>query len=61
MSKISINSEWCKKCAYCANYCPKGVFDISKEGKAFVKYEERCIKCMLCERLCPEFAIIVEA
>jgi len=60
MSKIFINSGWCKKCAYCVNYCPKGVFHLTKEGKAFVKHEENCINCRLCEKLCPDFAIKVE-
>lgn len=60
MSSVSIKLERCKRCGYCINYCPKGVFDSRNDGKAYVKHEDKCINCKLCEKLCPDFAITVK-
>jgi len=66
MPKIYIDKEVCKGCGLCLYFCPKGIFEISrqrnKKGYNFVeaKYPEKCILCKNCEINCPDLAIYVE-
>ena len=61
--KVSVNSERCKGCGYCVEFCPREVLAMSKElspkGYYLVEVadESKCLGCGLCEILCPEFAI----
>ena len=61
--EIHIIKDRCKGCAFCVEYCPKDVLEMSEEYNAKgyhpprVKNEEDCVNCGLCEMLCPEFAI----
>ena len=63
--KIHINKDRCKGCAFCVEYCPKDVLEMSEEFNVkgyhppFVKDEDVCVYCQLCESICPEFAIFV--
>jgi 2-oxoglutarate ferredoxin oxidoreductase subunit delta len=63
--KIHIKKDRCKGCAFCVEYCPKDVLELSEEYNVkgyhppFVKDEEACVYCQLCESICPEFAIFV--
>ncbi len=66
MPKIYIDKEVCKGCGLCLYFCPKGIFEISrqrnKKGYNFIeaKYPEKCILCKNCEINCPDLAIYVE-
>jgi len=55
---ILIQSNWCKGCAFCVEFCPKGVLYMEGAKPAVVKAEE-CTGCALCVWICPEFAIKV--
>ncbi|MFQ6091368.1 MAG: ferredoxin family protein [bacterium] len=61
--ELHIIKDRCKGCAFCVEYCPKDVLEMSEEFNvkgyhppAVVK-ETDCVNCRLCEMLCPEFAI----
>ena len=66
MVKITVDPEMCKGCGICLEFCPKKVYDWSKEYTARgVKNPvplriKDCIKCRLCELMCPDMAITVE-
>jgi 2-oxoglutarate ferredoxin oxidoreductase subunit delta len=60
---VRIIADRCKGCAFCVEYCPKDVLEMSREfnRKGYhppkaVKADE-CVNCNLCEMICPEFAI----
>ena len=61
--ELHIIKDRCKGCAFCVEYCPKDVLEISEEFNAKgyhpprVVKEADCVNCRLCEMLCPEFAI----
>ena len=61
--KVHIEKNRCKGCAFCVEYCPKDVLEMSEEFNVkgyhppFVKDEDACVYCQLCESICPEFAI----
>lgn len=63
LGKVNIIKERCKGCAFCVEYCPENVLELSevynKKGyhPPYVKNTEACLNCGLCEMLCPEFAI----
>jgi len=66
MTKIYVDKEVCKGCELCIYFCPKGVFEMSKQRnkKGFIfseaKHPEKCILCKICEINCPDLAIYVE-
>jgi 2-oxoglutarate ferredoxin oxidoreductase subunit delta len=61
--EVHILRERCKGCAFCVEYCPKDILELSSEfnSKGYhppvVLDGEKCVHCQLCEMLCPEFAI----
>ncbi len=63
--KIHIEKDMCKGCAFCVEYCPKDVLELSEEFNVkgyhppVVIKEDDCLYCQLCETICPEFAIFV--
>ena len=65
LGKVLIDSERCKGCGYCVEFCPRGVLKMSSElgPKGYylpeIEDESKCLGCGLCDILCPEFAIQV--
>ncbi len=63
--EIHINKNRCKGCAFCVEYCPHDVLEMSDEFNIkgyhppYVKDEDKCMYCQLCETICPEFALFV--
>lgn len=55
MVEIKINPKLCKKCGWCAQFCPKKVFG----PKGEILNPTDCSKCGLCQLLCPEGAILL--
>ncbi len=62
-SKLYLEPELCKGCAFCVEFCPKKVLFVSDDFNAKgyhppgVDAAAKCSNCKLCELLCPEFAI----
>ncbi len=60
---VRINSERCKGCGICIEFCPKQVLERSSQFNAKgyyppeVKAGAWCVNCHFCEVLCPDFAI----
>ncbi|KPL03161.1 MAG: 4Fe-4S ferredoxin [candidate division Zixibacteria bacterium SM23_73_2] len=65
IGEIHIIKDRCKGCAFCVEYCPKDVLELSDEFNVkgyhppYVKNPDQCLFCKLCETICPEFAIWV--
>ena len=63
--EIHINKNRCKGCAFCVEYCPHDVLEMSDEFNVkgyhppYIKDEDKCMYCQLCETICPEFALFV--
>ena len=63
--KILIDSDFCKGCKYCIEFCPKGVIRVSTKlnakGYAYAEYDKLndCTGCATCALVCPEAAIEV--
>jgi 2-oxoglutarate ferredoxin oxidoreductase subunit delta len=58
--RITIFSDWCKRCGICVAFCPKEVLAMDDNHRVFAKQPENCIACHMCELRCPDFAINVE-
>ena len=60
---VSVNSELCKGCGFCIEFCPSGVLEFSDEfnSKGYhpprAAKPEACTGCDLCGIYCPDFAI----
>jgi NAD-dependent dihydropyrimidine dehydrogenase PreA subunit len=62
MANITINSDLCIGCEYCAIICPQGVFFPRSLVLSVAVAPEKCNYCMKCVgiRGCPERAITVK-
>ncbi|MDH5401857.1 MAG: 4Fe-4S dicluster domain-containing protein [Candidatus Heimdallarchaeota archaeon] len=55
----------CKECAYCWEYCPDNVLEVSNQlnSKGYhypmikIDKEDNCVHCGMCTEICPEFAL----
>ncbi len=60
---ILIDTQRCKGCAYCVEFCPLGVLAMcagfNTHGYHYPEIidEEKCTGCDLCGLYCPDFAI----
>ncbi len=63
--EIHLLEERCKGCAFCVEYCPTSVLEMSGEFNLkgyhppLARQPDKCVHCQLCETICPEFAIFV--
>jgi 2-oxoglutarate ferredoxin oxidoreductase subunit delta len=64
MAKINIDTEKCKACGYCIEFCKDKLIIMSdkknKKGFNFVIFEDngnKCKGCKFCAIMCPEAAI----
>lgn len=67
MAKTIIDSNRCKGCGLCIEFCPKKILELSKSklnDKGYHPCEcvdnEKCTGCAACAAMCPDCAIIVE-
>lgn len=52
-----INSDWCKGCGICIEFCPEDALAMDEMEKAQLASQEKCNGCGMCELLCPDLAI----
>ena len=57
--RVDINTEWCKGCGICIEFCPKKVLIADCNNKAVWYNANDCIRCGLCEMRCPDAAIML--
>jgi len=64
--KYHIDSDRCKGCGLCVNFCPKKVLELSTETNskgyfpAFRARVEDCVLCGICCTMCPDVAISIK-
>jgi 2-oxoglutarate ferredoxin oxidoreductase subunit delta len=64
-SRVVLNTDRCKGCGYCVEFCPTGALAMSQEtnSKGYLLPEvvnnNKCLGCGLCEAICPDFGIKV--
>lgn len=62
---VWVNTDNCKACNLCVEYCPAGVLGMIESDSSIlgatisVDYPQSCIGCNHCELNCPDFAIFV--
>ena len=62
---ITIDTERCKGCSFCIEFCPKKVIvlsdNLNAKGYFTARFEEndQCTGCATCALMCPEVAIEV--
>jgi 2-oxoglutarate ferredoxin oxidoreductase subunit delta len=59
LKELLINTEWCKGCGICVEFCPQKVLELNQLDKAVAVRLEDCIACRLCELRCPDLAVKV--
>ena len=56
---VYINTELCKGCGFCVEFCPTDVLAL-ENGVAVVVNIDACNRCQFCDHRCPDFAITVK-
>ncbi len=67
VGRVEIDSELCKGCNFCIEFCPNDILEpsgkINKQGYQYPHVPRNkaddCVACGMCERICPELAIRV--
>lgn len=65
MAKIEVNTDRCKGCLLCAEFCPAKIIKASESlnSKGYYPAEQtdssKCTGCAICARMCPDIAITV--
>ncbi len=64
---VTFNSEECKGCEICIEWCPKKILTLdtsclNKSGihPAMITDKEKCIGCSNCALMCPDAIITIE-
>jgi 2-oxoglutarate ferredoxin oxidoreductase subunit delta len=62
---ITVNEDLCKGCNICTEFCPRKVYEQSKELNRKgvhlpIPHTEKCTNCGLCTLLCPDQALKVD-
>lgn len=61
---VSVQTQVCKGCSYCVDFCPSHCLEFSKpfnrKGYHYpvLARPEACSGCNLCGQYCPDFAIV---
>ena len=65
MARIEIDTQKCKGCGFCVNFCPRNLIQLDSHFNnkgyhpAVFKGQEKCTGCAICALMCPEVAITV--
>ncbi|MCK5684237.1 ferredoxin family protein [bacterium] len=57
---LYVKKNWCKRCGYCIEFCPKNVWEFGDDGYPYPARPQDCVRCRMCVNICPEFAVIGE-
>jgi len=59
--KLSLDEANCTACGICYDVCPRGVYNIERDGhkRVIMKYPGRCERCEACILQCPRGAISI--
>jgi 2-oxoglutarate ferredoxin oxidoreductase subunit delta len=57
--QVTIFNAWCKGCAICIEFCPRGVFESDAQGRPVVAHPMECTACRWCDTHCPDLAITI--
>lgn len=64
---LTFNTELCKGCGLCINFCPKSILAFDKETfnasgvhPVIMTKQEDCVGCQSCAIMCPDAIITIE-
>lgn len=63
---VELNTDRCKACGLCVNFCPQGVLAMNEAATNILGYHpvmdaerEKCTGCAICALMCPDLVITV--